>query len=37
MTTEDRRATTKLLFSELRSSGDPQKRDQLAKLHLPLV
>jgi len=37
MTTEVRRATTKLLFTELRSSGDPQKRDQLAKLHLPLV
>ncbi|MBA2528459.1 MAG: RNA polymerase sigma factor SigF [Euzebyales bacterium] len=37
MTTEERRANTKQLFADLRSSGDPTKREQLARLHLPLV
>jgi RNA polymerase sigma-B factor len=37
MINEDRRAHTKHLFKELRTSGDPQVRDELAQLHLPLV
>jgi RNA polymerase sigma-B factor len=37
MINEDRRAHTKELFLRLRASGDPQVRDELAQLHLPLV
>ena len=37
MATEDRRAHTKQLFEELRRTGDPATREELAKLHLPLV
>ena len=37
MINEDRRAHTKELFTKLRASGDPDVRDQLARLHLPLV
>ena len=37
MINEDRRAHTKELFLRLRATGDPQTRDELAKLHLPLV
>ena len=37
MINEDRRAHTKDLFQRLRATGDPQVRDQLAQLHLPLV
>src|SRR3712207_2299406 len=37
MINEDRRAHTKELFLRLRASGDPQARDELAQLHLPLV
>ncbi len=33
----DRRAHTKALFTELRATGDTAKREELAKLHLPLV
>jgi RNA polymerase sigma-B factor len=36
--TEDyTREDTKRLFAELRATGDPAKREALAKLHLPLV
>jgi RNA polymerase sigma-B factor len=31
------REDTKALFAELRNGGDPQMREELAKLHLPLV
>jgi RNA polymerase sigma-B factor len=37
MINEDRRAHTKELFTRLRQTGDPSTRDELAKLHLPLV
>ena len=37
MINEDRRAHTKELFLRLRATGDPQVRDELAQLHLPLV
>ncbi len=37
MINEDRRAHTKELFAKLRESQDPGVRDELAKLHLPLV
>ena len=37
MINEDRRAHTKDLFLRLRASGDPDVRDELAQLHLPLV
>ncbi len=37
MINEDRRAHTKDLFLRLRATGDPQVRDELAQLHLPLV
>jgi RNA polymerase sigma-B factor len=37
MTKEDRRSNTKQLFAELRQTGDPGKREELARLHLPLV
>ena len=37
MVNEDRRAHTRKLFLELRETGDPHTRDELAKLHLPLV
>ena len=37
MINEDRRAHTKELFLRLRATGDLQTRDELAKLHLPLV
>ena len=37
MVNEDRRAHTKDLFQRLRATGDPDLRDQLAQLHLPLV
>ena len=37
MASEDRRAHTKQLFKELRATGDPAKREELARLHLPLV
>jgi len=37
MVTEYRREDTKRLFAELRDTGDPELRDALAKLHLPLV
>ena len=37
MINEDRRAHTKELFLELRKNGDSSVRDELAKLHLPLV
>ena len=33
----DRRAHTKALFRQLRETGDTGKREELAKLHLPLV
>ncbi|HVM19351.1 MAG TPA: RNA polymerase sigma factor SigF [Egibacteraceae bacterium] len=37
MINEDRRAHTKELFLQLRATGDPAVRDELAQLHLPLV
>ena len=37
MINEDRRAHTRQLFTQLRETGDPSTRDELAKLHLPLV
>ena len=37
MINEDRRAHTRELFLRLRETNDPQTRDELAKLHLPLV
>jgi RNA polymerase sigma-B factor len=37
MINDDRRTHTKELFLELRKEGDPSVRDELAKLHLPLV
>jgi len=37
MTNEDRRVHTKELFLRLRATEDPQVRDELAQLHLPLV
>ena len=37
MINDDRRAHTKELFLRLRTEGDPGVRDELAKLHLPLV
>jgi RNA polymerase sigma-B factor len=37
MINEDRRAHTRELFLRLRATNDPQTRDELAKLHLPLV
>ena len=37
MVNEDRRAHTRKLFLELRETEDSQTRDELAKLHLPLV
>lgn len=37
MTAQYSREDTKQLFAELRETGDPAKREALAKLHLPLV
>ncbi|MPZ88295.1 MAG: SigB/SigF/SigG family RNA polymerase sigma factor [Nitriliruptorales bacterium] len=37
MTAQYTREDTKRLFAELRRTGDPEIRDALAKLHLPLV